>query len=136
MATKDQNTNQGSKSGVIKVVGSSQLPQEFITIGATFEEALGRCVFRDEQQRNDVNIYKDQLEMFDMTDEIESLTNWLNGSLGIGGYNRSLAAMTHAGVIIPELAGIKLSKQGSKEYIEAQRRFSAQKDAEKEEKYK
>ena len=30
----------GSLSGVVKIVGQTQLPQEFITIGKNFEEAL------------------------------------------------------------------------------------------------
>ena len=123
----------GSESGVIKVVGSTQLPQEFITIGKTFEEALGRAVLRDDKQKNAVILYKAQLEMFDLEDEIQDLTNWLNASAAVGGYNRLQAIMAHVGIVIPEAAGVKLSKQGSKEFIEAHRRQQYQNDRENQE---
>lgn len=109
--------------GVVKIASQGQLPQEFITIGKSFEEALGRCTLRDDRQKNAIIIYKAQLEMFGMMKEIQDLTNWLNASSAVGGYNKSLAAMTYTGIYIPEGAGIKLSKQGSKEYLEAQRRL-------------
>jgi len=121
----------GSREGVVKIVGQSQLPQEFITIGENFEEALGRCTLRDDRQKNAVIIYKAQLEMFKMYDEIQDLTNWLNASSAVGGYNKSLAAMTYTGIYVPEGAGIKLSKQGSKEFMEAQRRLEEQRQGEK-----
>lgn len=108
-------------AGVVKIVGQTQLPQEFITIGKSFDEALGRCVLRDDVQRNAVILYKAQLEMFGMCREIEDLTNWLNASAAVGGFNRSLAAMTHTGIYIPEGAGIKLSKENQKALMEMQK---------------
>lgn len=112
---------QGSIDGVIKIEGQSQLPQEFITIGRSFEEALGRCTIRDEEQKNAIIIYKAQLEMFEMLDEIQDLTNWLNASSAVGGYNRSLSAMTYTGIYVPEGAGIKLSKDNQKALSEVQK---------------
>ncbi len=111
----------GDLAGVVKVVGSSQLPQEFITIGKSFEEALGRCVLRDDAQKNAVIIYKAQLEMFGMWDEIQDLTNWLNASAAVGGFNRSLAAMTYTHIYVPEGAGIKVSKENQKALMEMQK---------------
>lgn len=110
----------GSIDGVIKIEGQSQLPQEFITIGRSFDEALGRCVLRDDDQRNSVILYKAQLEMFKMFGEIKDLTSWLNASAAVGGFNRSLAAMTYTGIYVPEGAGIKMNKESQKALIEMQ----------------
>jgi len=125
-ADKIKGNSHGSIDGVVKIVGQSQLPQEFITVGKSFEEALGRCTLRDDRQKNAIIIYKAQLEMFKMSDQIQDLANWLNASSAVGGINKSLAAMTYTGIYVPEGAGIKLSKQGSKEYMEAQRRIDDQ----------
>jgi hypothetical protein len=122
MNDKAGTQGKGSESGVIKVVGSTQLPQEFITIGKSFEEALGRAVLRDDKQKNAIILYKAQMEMFDLDVETQDLTNWLNASAAVGGYNRLQAIMAHVGIVIPEAAGVRLSKQGSKEFIEAHRR--------------
>jgi hypothetical protein len=111
---------------LIKLEGSNQLPQEFITIGKTFEDALGRCTIADAKQRSAIITYKSQLEMFKMTKRIDDLTNFLNASSAIGGINKSLATMSYVGAFVPEGAGIKLSKQGSKEYIESQKRMDEQ----------
>ncbi len=111
----------GDVAGVVRIVGQTQLPQEFITIGKNFEEALGRCVLRDDEQKNAVIIYKAQLEMFEMWDEIQDLTNFLNASAAVGGFNRSLAAMAHTGIYVPEGAGIKVSKENQKALMEMQK---------------
>lgn len=113
--------NSSKDGGVIKIISQSQLPQEFITIGKSFEEALGRCVIRDEEQKNNIIIYKAQLQMFEMRPEIEDLTNWLNASAAVGGFNRSLAAMTYTNLFMPEGAGIKISKENQKALMEMQR---------------
>lgn len=107
--------------GVVKFAGQGQLPQEFLTIGKDFDEALGRCVLRDDDQRNVVILYKAQLEMFGLWGEIGSLTSWLNASAAVGGYNRSLAAMTYTGIYVPEGAGIKLSRSQEKTLMELQK---------------
>jgi hypothetical protein len=112
---------ENSLGGVVKIAGQSQLPQEFITIGKSFEEALGRCVLRDDAQKNAVIIYKAQLELFEMWDEIQDLTNWLNASAAVGGFNRSLAAMTYTQIYVPEGAGIKVSKENQKALMEMQK---------------
>ena len=81
----------GSVDGVIKIEERGGLAKEFITIGRSFEEALGRCTIRDDIQRNAIIIYKAQLELLKLWDEIQDETNWLNASAAVGGYNRSLA---------------------------------------------
>lgn len=107
--------------GVIQGISQKQLPHEFLTIGKTFEEALGKCVLRDDRQRNAVIIYKAQLEMFGMTEEIQDLTDWLNASCAVGGYNRSLAAMTWDRIFVTEGAGVKVSKDQQKVLQEIKR---------------
>ena len=117
--------NKSNVSSVVKFVGQTQLPQEFITIGKSFEEALGRCTIRDDEQKNAIIIYKAQLEMFEMWEEIQDLTNLLNAASAVGGFNKSLAAMTHTGIYVPEGAGIKLSKDNQKALMELQKMRSA-----------
>jgi hypothetical protein len=121
--TTDDKRPRGSLEGVVHdVIGIKNLPQEFITIGKNFDEALGRCVLRDDEQRNAVIIYKAQLEMFEMFDEIQHLTNWLNASAAVGGFNRSQAIMAHARVYLPEGAGVKVDKNTQKALMEMQQR--------------
>lgn len=118
------NTEQNHRTdvgGVIKIASQGQLPQEFITVGRGFDEALGRAVLRDDRQRNAIILYKAQLEMFEMWDEINDLTSWLNASAAVGGYNRSLAAMTYTGIYVPEGAGINMDKDTKKSLMEIQR---------------
>lgn len=128
--TKDtaKSNGHGNANGVFELLGQNQLPQEFITIGRTFEDALGRCTLRDDKQKSAVVTYKDQMEMFlpKMLPRIQALTNWLNASSAVGGINKNLAVMAHTGIVIPEMTGTKLSKQGSKEYIESQHRRDEQ----------
>ena len=111
----------GDVAGVIHIAQPGQLAQEFITVGKSFEEALGRCVVRDDDQRNAIIIYKAQLEMFSMIEEIKDLTNWLNAASAVGGFNRSLSAMVGTNIFVAEGAGIKLSKDNQKALMELQR---------------
>ena len=108
-------------AGVIHIAQPGQLAQEFITAGKSFEEALGRCTIRDDEQKNAIIIYKAQLTMFLMVDEITDLTNLLNAASAVGGFNKSLAAMVGTGIYVPEGAGIKLSKENQKALIELQK---------------
>lgn len=117
---KDENHG-GSVDGVIKIEEHGGLAKEFITIGRSFEEALGRCTIRDDIQRNAIIIYKAQLELFEMWEEIQDLTNWLNASAAVGGYNRSLASMTETRIYVPEGAGIKMDKNSQKALLEMQK---------------
>jgi len=113
--------SKGDIAGVIHIAQPGQLAQEFITVGKSFEEALGRCVIRDDEQKNAIIIYKAQLEMFDMIEEVKDLTNWLNAASAVGGYNRSLSAMVGTNIFVAEGAGIKLSKENQKALMEMQK---------------
>ncbi len=118
---RDGDKEKGSVQGVIKIEEHGGLAKEFITIGRSFEEALGRCTLRDDEQKNAIIIYKAQLEIFEMDDEIQDLTNLLNASAAVGGYNRSLASMTETRIYVPEGAGIKMDKGTQKALMELQK---------------
>lgn len=124
----------GSVEGVLHVVQPGQLAKEFITTGESFNEALGRCTIRDDEQKNAVIIYKAQLALFGMLEEIEDLTNWLNAGSAVGGFNRSLAAMVATGIYVPEGAGIKISKENQKALMELQKQRATGKYNNEEEK--
>ena len=126
--TEERGNHKGSIDGVIKLEGQGGLAREFLSIGRDFDEALGRCVLRDDNQRNAIILYKAQLEMFELWEEIQELTSWLNASAAVGGFNRSLAAMTETGIFIAEGAGIKLSKENAKMLTEIQRAREAAKN--------
>lgn len=117
---------------VLKIVKSGELAQEFITVGKSFEEALGRCTLRDDEQRNAIIIYKAQLELFDMEEEIKDLTNWLNAGAAVGGFNRSLAAMVGTGIYYPVGAGIKVNKEDQKALMEIQKQREYRRNGEQE----
>lgn len=126
--TGNEHKGKGDVGGVIRISSQGQLPQEFLTVGKDFDEALGRAVLRDDKQRNAVILYKAQLEMFEMWDEIRDLTSWLNASAAVGGFNRSLAAMTYTGIYVPEGAGIKMDKDTKKSLLEIQKLRAMGKD--------
>jgi len=113
----------GSLSGVVKLVGQSQLPQEFITVGKDFEEALGRAVIRDDKQRSAIIFLKARYDRHPKMGlpRLANLTSWLNSGPAVGGFNRSLAAMTYTGIYVPEGAGIKFSKDNQKALMELQK---------------
>jgi len=121
-----------SVDGVLKIVKSGELAQEFITVGKSFEEALGRCSIRDDEQRNAIIIYKAQLDLFEMVDEVEDLTNWVNAGSAVGGFNRSLAAMVGTGIYYPVGAGIKVGKEDQKALMEIQKQRESRRNGEQE----
>jgi len=121
-----------SVDGVLKIVKSGELAQEFITVGKSFEEALGRCSIRDDEQRNAIIIYKAQLDLFEMVDEVEDLTNWVNAGSAVGGFNRSLAAMVGTGIYFPVCAGIKVGKEDQKALMEIQKQRESRRNGEQE----
>lgn len=129
--TKDhtKEDGKGREAGVIKIEDQGGLAKEFITIGRSFEEALGRCTIRDEEQKNAIIIYKAQLDIFDMDEEVQDLTNWLNASAAVGGFNRSLASMTETRIYVPEGAGIHMDKGTQKTLIEMQKLRGAAKQS-------
>lgn len=120
-----ENHSRGSIDGVIPIVGTTRLPQEFITAGKNFVEALGRTTFRDPNQAVSVTLYYAQMSLWNkegkFNREIQDLTNFLNAQNAIGGYNKSLAAMCETGIYLPEGAGIKLSKDDRQALTELQK---------------
>lgn len=134
MPRGNRGDGQSSIEGVIKIEKQGQLPEEFIKVGRDFDEALGKCVLRDDNQKNAVILYKAQLETFGLWDEIRDLTSWLNASGAVGGFNRSLAAMTYTGIYVPEGAGIKISKENQKALMEIQKLRAMGKPRESEDK--
>lgn len=101
-------------STVVKIAGMGGLSTEFITAGATLDEAIGRGVVRDDLQKNAIYLYIAQLDMFHMDPEKEHLRHWLNLSAAVKGFNRSLASMTDVKIYTPEGAGIPMSKNTEK----------------------
>ena len=106
--------DKGTKANVLNIAGQSQLPEEFIKIGKEFDDALGKAVLRDEEQRNSLVLTKAWLLRHGLIEEVEILTNWLASGPAIGGFNRSLAAMAYTGIYTPEGAGLKTSKESQK----------------------
>ncbi|MDD5338164.1 MAG: hypothetical protein PHG35_01965 [Dehalococcoidales bacterium] len=116
--------------GVRKLPGQKNLAQEYITPGKDFQDALARTTIQDPNFLNNVvQLYGQMMEfnenhLFD--DAINELTLLLIGKNALGGYNRSLSAMVGTGIYYPEGAGIKMSKEDKKNYMEAQRlKFSS-----------
>lgn len=114
---------QGNVEGVIKIEEHGGLAKEFITAVRDFNGALGRCVLRDDLQRNAVIIYAGQLRLFPnhLSDEFDELTDWLSASASVGGFNRSLASMTECKIFTPDGAGIKMDKKTQQALFEMQK---------------
>ena len=108
-----------NKGGMFGDVHDSDLPSELIKANATFQAALANCNFRDQQHLHDACLYVAWLTENELLDEIQNVTNALNGSISIGGYSRVLAASSHVGMIHPSSLGVKLSKEGEKAWAEA-----------------
>lgn len=95
----------GSKSrnvrGVVQSFGSSSIPKEFITPGADINAAIGKTIFRDENQKNAYLIYYGQLSMFfdDEDDEIAQFIYLLNMAPAVGGVNREQSLEGHTGLL-------------------------------------
>jgi hypothetical protein len=112
-------------AGVVKTRGQTQLAQEYIIPGKSFEEALARTTIRDPNFLNNIVQLHSQMMMFNKNglfdDRIKALINLLNGQNSLQGFNRSLSAMVGTGIYYPEGAGIKMSKEDRKNFNEAQK---------------
>lgn len=117
-AIQERRSHHKEIEGVIKLEGQTPLAQEFIKAGDTFRDALARSPIRDINERNNHILYHSQMEMFNkrglFQQAIEDHIDLITANSGIGGYNRSLAAMVGTNVYVPEGAGIKLSKESLK----------------------
>ena len=112
-------------TAVVKLRGQTQLPMEYMIPGKTFEDALARTTLPDRNQLNAIIQLYDWMESFDENERFrnakQSVVDLLVGYNALNGFNRSLAAMTHTGIYLPEGAGIKMSKEDRKAFTESQR---------------
>jgi hypothetical protein len=91
--------NKGN-TDIVKIIGDTQMPREFITGGVEYLEAISRTIFKDQNQMNDNLLYKLQLDEFDMADEVNnSALLILNGYPSINGKARDQALFGHIGII-------------------------------------
>lgn len=122
----------GSREDMLGDAGENYFPSELMRANETFEAALANCVIRDEEQRNAIITLAAQFRMFDMTDGLQDLINFLNGSISIGGYSRVLSVSAHNKVLYPSALGVKLSKEGEKAWagaaLEHKRRYDQQEE--------
>jgi hypothetical protein len=114
--------------GMFGDIRDSDFPSELIKANASFKAAMANCVFRDENQRNVCVLYHAQLELFEMTDEINDMVDFMNGSVSIGGYSRVLAVSAHTGLVNPSTLGVKLSKEGEAAWAAAAMNNKARRD--------
>ncbi len=115
-----ENNNDGHlPSALMDGVTEGDFPSRLIQANKNFETALANCVIRDEEHRNAIIIYVAQLRLFNMAAEIQDVTNFLNGSISIGGFGRVIAASSHIGMLHPSTLGVKLHKEGEKAWAEA-----------------
>ena len=105
--------------GVTTDVEDSDLAKEFITVGKTIEESMGRTVFIDDRQLNAVIALYRKLVKFGNIEGMRTLKMWLDGRPSIGGYNRAQALMSGAQIVVGEALGVKLGKDSMK-FIEKQ----------------
>jgi len=64
-------------------------------------------------------IYAAQLRMFEMTEELEDVTNFLNGGLSINMAARAQGLQAHVGMVFPSISGMKVSKDEMRFMAEA-----------------
>jgi len=112
----DKETKQ--PGGLLGDVRDSDFPSELMKANANFEEAVANTIFRDDIQHRDCILYHAWLTMMNLVEEIQEVTNFLNGRISIGGYSRVLAASAHIGMLHPSSLGVKLSKEGEKAWAE------------------
>lgn len=117
----EENTGKDGKGAgdILTDAAESYFPSELMKASAGFEAALANCNLRDEEQRNAVIALAHQFNMFNMTKGLQDLTNFLNGSISIGGYSRVLAVSAHNKVLYPSALGVKLTKEGEKAWAGA-----------------
>jgi len=115
---QDKKTNVYS-GGILTSVEDEGLAKEFITVGKTLEESMGRTVFIDDRQLNSVIALYRKLVKFHNIEGLKHLKMFLDGRPAIGGYNRSQALMSGAQIVVGEALGVKLGKDSMK-FIEKQ----------------
>ncbi len=100
--------------GLLSATGESGFPGSLLKANEDFHSALANSYIRDEEQRNSLILYSAQLRMFAMTEELEDLTNFLNGGLSINMAGRAQGLQAHVGMVFPSISGMKVSKDEMK----------------------
>ncbi len=113
--------NQHNETGVVRIVGDSQIPREYITAGFDLDEAAVRTFLIDENEVNNVTRLYDKLKKFGVERGQETLRFWLNARRAVHGRGNIYALMAHTGIIAPEALDIKLSKKESEDIKQMQR---------------
>ena len=97
--------------GLTAALGDHDFPLRLLEAAEDFKSALSNCSIRDEEQRNAIIIYAAQLDMFDMVEEKNDLTNMLRASISINMASRAQALQGHVGIFWPSTSGMKVGKE-------------------------
>ena len=115
-------------AGVVRFMDqSSRLDKELITIGNTIEEAIGRAVIRDDNQRNKIVRYMGRLKECHLLPQMELLRIWINASFAVGGHQRDEALMSNAHLWVPE-GGRRMDKKQINRFLDIQARKADQRN--------
>ena len=125
---KPPQPNAHNETGVVKVVGDSAIPREYITPGWDIHEAIVRTHFDDENQVNDITRLYDWLEKFHVDRGIETLRFWCNARRSINSKGLIYALMAHVQIIASRALGVKLSKSDMEDYDRMQKNRSSKDD--------
>jgi len=105
METETTIKNDGHRSrdikGVVQSFGGSSIPKELLTPGPDINAAIGRTIFRDEEQKNAFIIYFSQLCMFfePEDDEMIQYLYLLNMAPSVKGISREQSLEGHIGIL-------------------------------------
>ncbi len=129
--------NQHNETGVVKIVGDSQIPREFITAGWSIDEAGVLSFLKDENEVNDITRLKSKADKFHVDRALDDLKFWLNLRRSILGRASLLSVMGHTGIIAVDalagMLGIRLSG-AARDDIERQNREHQRRRDEEEQK--
>ncbi len=113
-------SRQGGEAGVVRFLDqSSRLDKELLTIGSTIEEAIGRAVIRDDNQRNKIIRYFARLMDCHLIPQLDVLRIWINASFAVGGHQRDEALMANAKLWVPE-GGRRMDKKQMMKFLDNQ----------------
>lgn len=115
----NNNTPETTGKGLMGVSGDGQFPNELLKSNQDFNDATANCWFRDEAQRNAVILYAAQLRLCELSDDLEDLVAYLNGSLSINMTSRAQAIQAHVGMFYPQTSGMRINKDELKIYAGA-----------------
>jgi hypothetical protein len=113
--------NSHNETGVIKTVGDSQIPREFITPGWDVESAVVLGRIPDVNTLNDFTRLRHWGQKHKVRQVDVDMTFYFNGTRAIQGMGSVFGIMAHSQIISPEALGIPLHKKSSED-IENQSR--------------